>query len=159
MVIGSGATAVTLVPAMAERAAHVTQIQRTPSYVLPIPSEDGIANLLRRWLPAERAHALARRKNILRQQWTYALFQRYPKAARRLIRWANKTALPENYPVDVHFNPPYDPWDQRLCVVPDSDLFKEIRKGRVSIVTGTIDRFTPTGVRMASARRSRRTSS
>ena len=149
-VIGSGATAVTLVPVLADTAAHVTQIQRTPSYVLPIPSEDGIANALKRWLPATRAHAIVRRKNILRQQWFYAFCQRYPKAARRLIRWANLKALPDGYPVDVHFHPPYDPWDQRLCAVPDGDLFKAIAKGRVSIVTGAIDRFTKDGVRMAS---------
>ena len=149
-VIGSGATAVTLVPALAEQGAEVTQIQRTPGYVLPIPSEDPLANVLRRFLSERRVHAIVRRKNITRQQWTYALFQRYPKAARRLIRWANRKALPENYPVDVHFNPPYDPWSQRLCAVPDGDLFKEIRKGRVSIVTGAIERFTGGGVRMAS---------
>ncbi len=149
-VIGSGATAVTLVPALAEEAAHVTQIQRTPSYVLPVPSEDAIADALRRWLPAKRAHAIARRKNILRQRWIYLLCQRYPQTARRVIRWANRKALPENYPIDVHFNPPYGPWDQRLCVVPDGDLFKAIAKGRVSIVTGAIERFTKDGVRMAS---------
>jgi monooxygenase len=150
VVIGSGATAVTLVPALAREAAHVTQIQRTPSYVMATPSEDGLANLLRRWLPPDCAHAIARRKNILRQQWTYALFQRYPRAARRLIRWANRKALPEDYPVDVHFNPPYKPWDQRLCAAPDGDFFKEIRSGRVSIMTGEVDRFTPGGVVMAS---------
>ncbi len=149
-VIGSGATAVTLVPALAEEGAQVTQIQRTPSYILPIPSEDGIANALRRWLPAERAHAIARRKNILRQKWVWRLCQRYPKQARRLIRWVNRRALPEGYPVDQHFNPPYNPWDQRLCVVADGDLFKAIRAGRAAMVTGTIDRFTETGVRMAS---------
>ena len=150
VVIGSGATAVTLVPALARDAAHVTQVQRTPGYVLPVPSEDGLANFLKRWLPAKRAHAIVRRKNIWRQQWTYSLFQRYPKAARRLIRWANRKALPNGYPVDVHFNPPYDPWDQRLCVAPDGDFFKEIRSGRVSIVTGEVDRFTAGGVTMAS---------
>ena len=149
-VIGSGATAVTLVPALAEAGAQVTQIQRTPSYILPFPSEDSIANALRRVLPERTAHAIARRKNILLQQWLYAFFQRYPKAARRFIRWTNLRALPKGYPVDVHFNPPYDPWDQRLCIAPDGDFLTAIRSGRVSIVTGQIERFTPGGVRMNS---------
>jgi cation diffusion facilitator CzcD-associated flavoprotein CzcO len=149
-VIGSGATAVTLVPALAEAGAQVTQIQRTPSYILPFPSEDLIASALRRILPETTAYAIARRKNILLQQWLYAFFQRYPKAARRFLRWTNRRLLPKGYPVDVHFNPPYDPWDQRLCIAPDGDFLKAIRSGRVSIVTGGIERFTPGGVRMNS---------
>ena len=149
-VIGSGATAVTLVPALAEAGAQVTQIQRTPSYILPFPSEDLIASALRRVLPETTAYEIARRKNILLQQWLYAFFQRYPKAARRLLRWTNRRLLPKGYPVDVHFNPPYDPWDQRLCIAPDGDFLKAIRSGRVSIVTGGIERFTPGGVRMNS---------
>jgi monooxygenase len=149
-VIGSGATAVTLVPALAEAGAQVTQIQRTPSYILPFPSEDAIANALRRVLPETTAYAIARRKNILLQQSLYAFFQRYPKAARRFLRWTNRRLLPKGYPVDVHFNPPYDPWDQRLCIAPAGDFLKAIRSGRVSIVTGGIERFTPGGVRMNS---------
>ena len=149
-VIGSGATAVTLVPALAERAAHVTQIQRTPSYVLPVPSEDPVANLINRWLPEGLAFAAIRRKNVLRQRWVWLLCQRHPRLARRLIRWANRKSLPPGYPVDVHFNPPYDPWDQRLCAVADGDLFNELRRGRASMVTGAIDCFTATGVRMQS---------
>jgi monooxygenase len=149
-VIGSGATAVTLVPALAEAGAQVTQTQRTPSYILPFPSEDAIANALRRVLPETTAYAIARRKNIRLQQSLYALFQRYPKAARRFLRWTNRRLLPKGYPVDVHFNPPYDPWDQRLCIAPAGDFLKAIRSGRVSIVTGGIERFTPGGVRMNS---------
>ena len=149
-VIGSGATAVTLVPALAEAGAQMTQIQRTPSYILPFPSEDSIANALRRALPETTAYAIARRKNILLHQWLYAFFQRYPKAARRFLRWTNRRLLPKGYPVDVHFNPPYDPWDQRLCIAPDGDFLKAIRSGRLSIVTGGIERFTPGGVRMNS---------
>src|SRR5271165_41048 len=149
-VIGSGATAVTLVPALAEAGAQVTQIQRTPSYILPFPSDDAIANALRRVLPETTAYAIARRKNILLQQWLYAFFQRYPKAARRFLRWTNRRLLPKGYPVDLHFNPPYDPWDQRLCIAPDGDFLKAIRSGRVSVVTGGIERFTPGGVRMHS---------
>jgi len=149
-VIGSGATAVTLVPALAEKAAHVTQVQRTPTYVLPVPSEDKLANLLRSWLPEKLGYAIARRRYILQQRWIYGLCQRYPETARRLIRWVNRKYLPDDFPVDVHFNPPYKPWTQRLCVVPDGDFFKELANGRVSIVTGAIDRFTETGIRIAS---------
>ncbi len=150
VVIGSGATAVTLVPALAATAAHVTQIQRTPTYVMPLPSRDWLADLFRRFLPEVRAHAAARKANVLRQRWFWLLCRNHPKLARRLIRWSNRRSLPKGYPVDVHFNPPYDPWDQRLCVAPDGDLFKAIRAGRASIVTGTIDRITETGVRMDS---------
>ena len=103
-VIGSGATAVTLVPALAEAGAQVTQIQRTPSYVLPFPSEDLIAHALGRVLPETTAYAIARRKNILLQQWLYTFFQRYPKAARRFLRWTNRMLLPKGYAIDVHFN-------------------------------------------------------
>lgn len=149
-VIGSGATAVTLVPALATTAAHVTQIQRTPTYVMALPSRDWLADLFRRFLPEARAHAAARKANVLRQRWFWLLCRNHPRLARRLIRWSNRRSLPKGYPVDVHFNPPYDPWDQRLCVVPDGDLFKAIGAGRASIVTGTIERITETGVRMAS---------
>lgn len=149
-VIGSGATAVTLVPALAATAAHVTQIQRTPTYVMALPSRDALADLFRRLLPEARAHAAARKASVLRQRWFWLLCQKHPKLARPLIRWSNRRALPKDYPVDLHFNPPYDPWDQRLCVVPDGDLFKAIRRGSASIVTGAIDRFTEGGVRMAS---------
>ena len=148
-VIGSGATAVTLVPALADRAAHVTQIQRTPTYVMPVPAVDGLANSLRRWLPARTAHALARWKNVRQQIWFWRFCQAFPGAARRLIRWANRRSLPPGFDVDTHFNPPYDPWDQRLCAVPDGDLFKALGSGRASIVTGAIDRFVPQGIRMA----------
>jgi cation diffusion facilitator CzcD-associated flavoprotein CzcO len=95
---------VTLVPALAEAGAQVTQIQRTPSYILPFPSEDSIANALRRVLPETTAYAIARRKNILLQQWLYTFFQRYPKAARRFLRWTNRMLLPKGYAIDVHFN-------------------------------------------------------
>jgi len=97
-------------------------------------------------------HRIVRRKNILRQQWVYALCQRYPERARKLIRWVNVKALPEGFPVDEHFNPPYGPWNQRLCAVPDGDFFKALRAGRLSMVTGEIARFTETGVRMRSGR-------
>ena len=152
VIIGSGATAVTLVPAMADKAAHVTMLQRTPSYILSIPSRDRIANRLRRVLPAGVAHALTRRKNIAVQRATWRFCQRYPQLARRLIRRFNAKQLPEGYPVDEHFNPPYAPWDQRLCMVPDGDLFRAIRHGRASVVTDRIETFTGGGIRLASGR-------
>lgn len=152
VVIGSGATAVTLLPALAETAAHVTMLQRTPSYVMPVPKKDALANALRKYLGPERGYALTRRKNIAQQRLVWSLCQRYPKAARRLIRWANTRQLPEGYPVDEHFNPPYDPWDQRLCAVPDGDLFKAIRGGKASVVTDRITTFTEDGLRLESGR-------
>lgn len=152
IVIGSGATAVTLVPAMAETAAHVTMLQRTPTYVMSVPSEDKIAIFLRKVLPAKTAYALTRRKNVFLQRNFWRFCQRYPRLARRLIRYATMKQLPKDYPVDVHFNPPYNPWDQRLCAVPDGDLFKAIRKGSASVVTDRIERFTPKGIKLVSGR-------
>ena len=150
VVVGSGATAVTLVPALAEAGAHVTMLQRTPSYVLPIPSVDPVAKVARRLLPADKAHALMRRKHVAQQRLVWWFCQTYPQAARRFIRWVNAKLLPEGYPVDEHFNPPYDPWDQRLCLVPDADLFKAISAGTASVVTDHIDTFTERGVLLKS---------
>lgn len=152
-VIGSGATAVTLVPALARTAAHVVQVQRTPTYILPVPSRDRIHAALRRLLPAATAYAVTRRLNIARQRWVYTLFQRYPRAARRFIRRANRRSLPAGFPLDPHFTPPYAPWDQRLCAVPDGDYFAALRGGRASIVTGAVARFDETGLVMASGER------
>ncbi|MEO0549746.1 MAG: NAD(P)/FAD-dependent oxidoreductase [Pseudomonadota bacterium] len=147
-VIGSGATAVTLVPAMAKTAKHVTQIQRTPTYILSRPSQDKLAKRLHSWLPAKWAHALTRWKNTRLQRYFFLFCQRFPQRARNLIRKANEKMLPADYPVDVHFNPPYNPWDQRLCAVPDGDLFRSLRSGEASIVTGHIDQFESNGVRL-----------
>ncbi|TAK87329.1 MAG: NAD(P)/FAD-dependent oxidoreductase [Aquabacterium sp.] len=152
VVIGSGATAVTLVPAMAEHAGHVTMLQRTPTYVMSLPSEDAIAIALRRVLPDRWAYAITRRKNIALQRAIWRFCQKRPEAARRFIRWANKRALPEGYPVDEHFNPPYDPWDQRLCAVPDGDLFRTIRRGHATVVTDHIQHFTEGGIRLKSGK-------
>lgn len=152
LVIGSGATAVTLVPALAGQAAHVTMLQRTPSYVLSLPSVDALANLLRKVLPGGWAYALTRRKNIALSHAIWRLCRQYPRGARRLIRFLNQRALPKGYPVDEHFNPPYKPWEQRLCVVPDGDLFKAISAGKASVVTGHIARFTAQGVALQSGR-------
>jgi monooxygenase len=152
VIIGSGATAVTLVPAMAGTAGHVTMLQRSPTYVLPVPSKDSFANVAQKLLGAQRGYALARRKNIVRQRAVYHLSQKYPGAARRLIRHLNAKELPEGYPVDEHFNPAYNPWDQRLCTVPDADLFKAISSGAASVVTDRIATFTETGIRLESGK-------
>ncbi len=150
VVIGSGATAVTLIPAMAERAAHITMLQRSPTYVISVPEKDPIANLLRRVLKPRTAYALTRKKNIWLQKTSYALSQSRPKLARRLLRAGVKRQLPEGFAVDTHFNPRYQPWDQRLCAVPDGDLFKTISTGRASMLTDTIETFTEHGIKLAS---------
>ncbi|MFE2349487.1 flavin-containing monooxygenase [Kitasatospora cineracea] len=152
LVIGSGATAVTVVPAMAATAGHVTMLQRTPTYVMPVSRKDPVANALKRLFGPRRGYALTRRKNIAQQRLVWSFCRRHPRAARRIIRWVNTRRLPAGYPVDEHFNPPYDPWDQRLCAVPDGDLFAAIRAGRASVVTDRIETFTETGVRLESGR-------
>ena len=149
-VIGSGATAVTIVPALAEQAEHVTQVQRTPSYIVPLPQKDGFASLLQRLLPAKRAHRIMRWRNSRLQLLFYWLYQTYPRFGRWHIGVQSKKHLPKDYPYDVHFNPPYEPWDQRLCVVPDADLFKAISSGKASMTTGTIAKLTESGIQMAS---------
>jgi monooxygenase len=150
VVVGSGATAVTLVPAMAEQAAHVTMLQRSPTYILSVPRTDKVAVGLRRLLPEKAAYVVSRWKNVGIASGTYGLSRRRPDLLRRLIRRATVKALPEGYDVDTHFNPRYDPWDQRLCLVPDGDLFEAVSDGRAEVVTDTIETFTETGVRLAS---------
>ncbi|HJY80236.1 MAG TPA: NAD(P)/FAD-dependent oxidoreductase [Candidatus Binatia bacterium] len=150
VVIGSGATAVTLVPAMSCTAAHVTMLQRSPSYILSLPSQDAIASLLRRFLPVGAAHLIARWKNILIGLGIYQLCRGAPRVARRLLRQGAAKSLPHSYEIDKHFNPRYQPWDQRLCVAPDSDLFRSISEGRASVVTDQIDTFTEHGIRLQS---------
>jgi monooxygenase len=152
VIIGSGATAVTLVPAMAPTAGHVTMLQRSPTYVMPVPAQDSFANTAKKLLGDERGYALTRRKNIVKQRAVYTFCQRFPRAARRLIRHLNARQLPENYPVDEHFSPAYNPWDQRLCAVPDGDLFKAISDGAASVVTDRIVTFTETGIKLESGR-------
>ena len=149
VVIGSGATAVTLVPAMAGEAEHVTMLQRSPSYVLSRSGRDPVAKALRR-LPQAIAYPAARWANILLAMGTYSLAQARPGLARTLIRKGTAQQLPPEVDVDVHFNPSYDPWDQRLCFVPDGDLFRALRRGQASIVTDTIETFTETGIRLSS---------
>ncbi|MES0873366.1 flavin-containing monooxygenase [Sinimarinibacterium thermocellulolyticum] len=152
VVIGSGATAVTLVPAMADTAAKVTMLQRSPSYVLTLPAEDRIAGVLRKLLPARAAYGLARGKNILMSLAFYTLCRRYPAFAKKLLRKGVAAQLPPEYPVDEHFKPRYNPWDQRLCFVPDADLFKALRRGKAEIVTDHIECFTKAGIRLKSGR-------
>ncbi|SCG48567.1 Predicted flavoprotein CzcO associated with the cation diffusion facilitator CzcD [Micromonospora echinaurantiaca] len=150
VVIGSGATAVTLVPAMAERAGHVTMLQRSPTYVIALPSRDVLADTLRRLLPAKAVYPVVRWKNVLLATANFQASRRAPNLVRKLLRRAAKGRLPAGYDVDRHFSPRYDPWDQRLCVVPDGDLFTALRQGRASVVTDTIDTFTPDGIRLSS---------
>ncbi len=150
VVIGSGATAVTLVPAMTDKAAHVTMLQRSPSYIAAVPERDPIANFLRRKLPADKAYALTRRKNIWLQKTVYRLSQRHPQLMRRLFIGGVKRRLPEGYDVARHFSPAYNPWDQRLCAVPDGDLFDVLSDGSASVVTDGIESFTETGIKLVS---------
>ncbi len=149
VVIGSGATAVTLVPAMAETAAHVTMLQRSPTYVVALPARDAIARFFHRWLPARAAHGLSRWKNVLLTMYFYGLTRRKPERAKRMILDAARKELGPDYDLG-HFTPSYNPWDQRLCLIPDADLFKAIREGRASVVTDTIESFTETGLRLRS---------
>ena len=152
VVIGSGATAVTLVPAMAETAAHVTMLQRSPSYLTVLPGRDVVADLLRRRLPARVAHKLARAKNILLSQGFYQLARRRPERVKAILRRFAVRHLADPAYVDEHFTPAYNPWDQRLCVIPDGDLFAAIKKGSASMVTDHIERFVPEGIRLRSGR-------
>ncbi|MFD1788783.1 flavin-containing monooxygenase [Sphingomonas floccifaciens] len=150
VVIGSGATAVTLVPELAKTAAHVTMLQRSPTYIVARPGKDGVANALRRVLPERTAYRLTRWKNVLLGQFFYRQMRKHPDAAKtRLIGWV-RDRLGEGIDVDRHFTPRYDPWDQRLCLVPDGDLFDAIKAGRASVVTDTIETFTLDGIRLAS---------
>jgi monooxygenase len=150
VVIGSGATAVTLVPAMADEAAHVTMLQRSPTYILSLPAEDALANALRRVLGARRTYAVTRWKNVLVSTLIYQLSRRRPSVLKSIIRKAAARQLPPGYDMDAHFKPHYQPWDQRLCLVPDGDLFTAIRRGKASMVTDHIKEFTATGLRLRS---------
>jgi cation diffusion facilitator CzcD-associated flavoprotein CzcO len=153
VVIGSGATAMTIVPAMAnEGAGSVTMLQRSPTYVASVPQRDPIANWLKTKMSEKRAYALTRRKNIWQQKTVFSLSQKHPKLVRRLLTAGVKRQLPEGYDVATHFNPTYDPWDQRLCAVPDGDLFKAISKGDATIVTDKVKRFVAGGIELESGR-------
>jgi cation diffusion facilitator CzcD-associated flavoprotein CzcO len=150
VVIGSGATAVTLVPALAERARHVTMLQRSPSYVISLPGTDAIADKLYRFLPRRVASSIVKWQHVLMSSLMFELSRSRPKLVKKLLRKGVARQLPPGYEVDKHFSPAYDPWDQRLCVVPDGDLFAAVRKGRASIVTDRIETFTERGIRLVS---------
>jgi len=150
VVIGSGATAVTLVPTMAATAKHVTMLQRSPTYIFALPSRDAIADKLRAWLPSKIAHRLIRTKNVLLSMYLYNYARRKPEAAKNAILKMAAKQLGPDFDVGKHLTPRYKPWDQRLCVIPNGDLFKAIRAGKASIVTDDIESFTNTGLRLRS---------
>jgi monooxygenase len=148
VVIGSGATAVTLVPEMAKLAAHVTMLQRSPTYVVARPAEDPVANKLRARLPTMLAYHLIRWRNVFWGMFFFQLSRRKPAKVKELILGGVRMALGPDYDIATHFTPRYNPWDQRLCLVPDGDLFKAIRDNRASVVTSEIETFTPRGIRL-----------
>ncbi len=152
VVIGSGATAVTLVPAIAETAAHVTMLQRSPTYVVSRPAEDALANKLRRSLPKKLAYGVVRWRNVLLTMFFFNLARSKPEKFKKGVIDAVSKELGPDYDVATHFTPRYNPWDQRLCLVPDADLFRSIRAGKSEVVTDTIDTFTELGLRLTSGR-------
>ena len=152
VVIGSGATAVTLVPAMARTAAHVTMLQRSPTYIVSRPAEDAFANWLRRKLPGKLAYGITRWRNVLLTMYFYNLARGKPEKFKAGVLQGVRAHLGPDYDVATHFTPRYNPWDQRLCLVPDSDLFLALRAGTASVVTDTIESFTPGGLRLASGK-------
>jgi cation diffusion facilitator CzcD-associated flavoprotein CzcO len=152
VVIGSGATAVTIVPEMAKSAAHVTMLQRSPTYVISMPAEDFIANGLRRVLPVKLAYLLTRWKNVLLGMLFFQLSRRRPETIKKLIFNGVRKALGPDYDVGTHFTPRYNPWDQRLCLVPNGDLFAAIKAGSVEVVTDQIETFTTQGIALRSGK-------
>jgi monooxygenase len=148
VVIGSGATAVTLVPEMAKKAAHVTMLQRSPTYVVSRPAQDPLANKLRARLPAKLAYHIIRWRNVMWGMYFFQLSRRQPARVKQLILGGVRLALGPDYDIATHFTPRYNPWDQRLCLVPDGDLFGAIKQGRASVVTNQIDTFTEKGIRL-----------
>ncbi len=150
VVIGSGATAVTLVPSLAERAAHVTMLQRSPTYIVSVPERDRIADWMRERLPIGSAYALTRWKNVLFSMAFFAYCRRFPEQAKKFLVGQVHKAMGNTVDVGTHFTPTYKPWDQRVCLVPDGDLFKSLRDGRASVVTDHIETFTEKGIRLRS---------
>ncbi len=150
VVIGSGATAVTVVPAMAEQAAKVTMLQRSPSYIVSMPSQDWMYTVFSKLLPAKLTNRLMRGKYIAIQQLFFLVSRGFPNFMRKLIRFQNRKALAESTNVDQHFKPKYQPWDQRMCMVPDEDLFAAMRKGKAEVITDHIERFTKAGIQLKS---------
>jgi cation diffusion facilitator CzcD-associated flavoprotein CzcO len=150
VIIGSGATAVTLVPSMAEQAAHVTMLQRSPTYMVSRPARDPIADWLRARLPAKTAYAAVRWKNVLLGMWFFNLARKKPERVKERLISMVKDQMGPDYDVATHFTPSYNPWDQRLCLIPDNDMFDALKAGRASIVTDHIDRFVADGIQLKS---------
>ena len=152
IVIGSGATAVTLVPSLADTGAQVTMLQRSPTYIASVPSDNPVVGALQKVLPEKVAGAAVRWAHALGAQALYELSQRYPRPVKKLLRLGLRLQLPRGYDIETHFTPSYDPWDERMCAVPGGDLFKTIKSGRAEVVTDHIDTFTETGIRLESGR-------
>ena len=150
VVIGSGATAMTLVPNMSRKASHVTMLQRSPTYVISRPSVDGFANWLRRYLPPKLAYDIVRWRNTVWQQWMYQLTRVAPGMVKRSLLKKVREEIGELVDIEKHFTPRYNPWDQRLCLVPDDDLFRAIQSGKASVVTDHIQKITDGGVELVS---------
>jgi cation diffusion facilitator CzcD-associated flavoprotein CzcO len=150
VIIGSGATAVTLVPAMAEKAKHVTMLQRSPTYMVSRPGSDAIANFLRKILPAQMAYDIVRWKNVTMGMWFYNQTRKHPEGVKKNLLGRLEKLLPEGYDMGKHFTPKYNPWDQRLCLVPDADLFNAIKAKKADVVTDTIEKFEENGIRLTS---------
>jgi cation diffusion facilitator CzcD-associated flavoprotein CzcO len=150
VVIGSGATAITLIPALAQTAEHVTMLQRSPTYIASLPATNPLPRLLRKVMPRRWADTAVRWVNAVGTQASYVLSKRRPALVKRVLIRGVQRQLPPGYDVETHFTPTYNPWDQRLCVVPNGDLFASIREGKASVVTDHIETFTPTGIRLKS---------
>ena len=151
VVIGSGATAVTLVPAMTDKAAHITMLQRSPSYVLTVPQQDVMVKVLRALLPQKWAYRIIRGRNVSITLGLFRFCKGFPNAARKLLQWTVKKQLPAGFDMQ-HFTPKYNPWDERLCAVPEGDMFKAISAGKASVVTDHIDRFVENGILLKSGK-------
>ncbi len=150
VVIGSGATAVTIIPTMAEEAAHVTMLQRSPTYFLSAPDEDPVGNFLRKIISSKLTYKLVRWKNIRFQWWFFQKCRKFPKKVKEFLIKQVREALGPNYDIETHFTPKYNPWEQRLCLVPNGDLFNAINAGKASVITDHIDRFTKKGIKLKS---------
>jgi monooxygenase len=151
LIIGSGATAVTLIPALANSGAgHVTMLQRSPTYVGALPDIDPFTVRMNKTLPEKPAYVVNRWKSIVFQSGQYQISRRFPKFMRKTLMTMARRRLPEGYDVEKHFGPRYNPWDERLCLAPNGDLFRTIKKGKADVVTDTIERFTKTGIKLAS---------
>jgi len=150
VVIGSGATAVTIIPTMAEKAAHVTMLQRSPTYFLSAPDEDPVGNFLRKFISSKLTYKLVRWKNIRFQWWFFKKCRKFPKKVKEFLIKQVREELGPNYDIETHFTPKYNPWEQRMCLVPNGDFFNAINAGKASVITDHIDRFTKKGIKLKS---------